>query len=176
MNPYFLDGLLKIIPLFWLGAKVPFYMIRGMTMFRDFIDENAQGAPSKISWHFPLILLIFWRIFLGPRGIDKNIAVFILFSNHLLWLFFIVTHLTILKGYEVLWMMNISFRIKYSPFKALCILDCPRGLPASSRKIPAYNLGSSLFPVGNHRILIDRFLIQLIVMSPIKGRLVLMVS
>jgi len=85
-------------------------MIRGMTVFRDFIDENAQGAPSKISWHFPLILLIFWCILLGPRGIDKNIAVFILFSNHLLWLFFIVTHLTILKGYEVLWMMNISFR------------------------------------------------------------------
>jgi len=115
-------------------------MIRGMTVFRDFIDENAQGAPSKISWHFPLILLIFWGIFLGPSGIDKNIAVFILFSNHLLSLFFIVTHLTILKGYEVLWMMNISFRITYSLFKALCILDCPRGPPAYSRKIPVFNL------------------------------------
>jgi len=61
-------------------------MIRGMSVFVDFMDENAQGAPSKISWHFPLILLIFWSIFLGPSRID-NIAVFILFSNYLLSLF-----------------------------------------------------------------------------------------
>jgi hypothetical protein len=101
---------LRLSRYFGLAQRFHFCMIRGMTVFVDFMDENAQGAPSKISWHFPLILLIFWSIFLGPSRIDKNIAVFILFSNYLLSLFFIATHLTILKGSEIICMMNISFR------------------------------------------------------------------